>query len=563
MNIVISFIGGLITATVDSVDAGKSFSILIKNPFGQTVGTIGVFDASNLSYSIAIPTQNGVELEGNYSFEMTNVTNLDEAETLDKTLYNYCPFDEVSVSLVSDCSVAELTFDDGSSYPDGATVVRSSDLTATLPSGNYELLGFSDSNRVVTMTYGGVTYELTTDISVSETTEAIDTVELGLDFTYTREYQKQISKLIDCYNDLCLLKTCIDKFYSEVKTDIEQRGGFDYLTNIKKDKFAKVTGAILQHQIGKECRSDSIKEFAYNTLKEILDCDCCDCNEPFELNATPDSVENVLSGNSYIGRSVTDNVITLTFDDTQLPVQGLTAGTNVTITEVNGVFTINSTGGSGGQVDSIQVGSNITIDNTDPTSPIIDTHDISTVNATNNNFSTSEIYLSYGGGSNQVLQAILNYSVSVVHSPLSGNGYLTVTNTGTSLNRQYNVLLKDNTVQAWTATSVVDNQQLTAGTYRKIGQVVQFSNRVQATASGITPVNRDYASRFPADYRPDITRRYQLIAYDGSGNYLGVAGAVLITTTGTVQTRFGGDFDFASAPINQNYYFDGDFIAPE
>lgn len=49
----------------------------------------------------------------------------------------------------------------------------------------------------------------------------------------------------------------------------------------------------------------------------------------------------------------------------------LTAGSNVTITGTYPNLTIASSGGSGGQVDSVVAGTNITVDNTDPANPVI------------------------------------------------------------------------------------------------------------------------------------------------------------------------------------------------
>lgn len=526
-NIVFDILNSVINITSTSV-TNQVYDIEVTRPDGAiVVESIADGSAGDKIGSVVIPSSNGVLMEGAWGFKMINQSNLLSTEVVDES---------VSLSLLS--LVTELTFDcknqkgwfkDKTVYPSGTTFPSNKTYTVLPPNIENVVTSIitSSSDIEFVITHSNVNYQGSLSSSPRWQIGGSDGNGIFVEQTiYSTETKK-----VSCHDLLCEVKGCITKFFDNIKKKVKAAGDFDFIPSNYKTDFINLTILLNNYTVADECNDLSSKEKYYEEIKKIVDCGCDCCDEAdFPILLGEGGFLDVVSGNDYITRTEADGIITLTFNESELPVVSLTAGTGITISDDGaGRFTINSS---------------------------LTTHDPVTLGTQDNR---AALVLT-----GQELTIDFNYRASVVSNPSVGVGYLSVSGDAEAIPAVFNVTLKDSGDILWGAEAEVDNIIMGQGTYRKIGQVVQFTRRVEATALGLKPINKDWAGFFPLNFRPVLETNAMIVAHDAvTGNFLGVAGVATIFQNGNVETRFGGSFDFANAPINQVYEINGSFVSNE
>lgn len=569
MDVNIDFGNGEISISVNNFPSGSEFSIIVTSPLGGVVGTLGTFDVSNPAFSVAIPTQNGVELEGTYSFETTAGVNLPIANEFNTT-HKYCPFRSINTEVSYSCGDRKISYSDNSNYPDDTTVTRVVELVSTDDTVVFDE-EFATEDEIFDIVYGGVEYKASTTATVVYDDISVVSGDTDIVFGVTVVLEQDVSVTVECYDTLCLLSDCINAFYNKIKDKVLEAGGFEYISKSLKDKYFVVTSMLMVHKIGTECSNTEMQKSAFQKIKETLNCDCCGCDEkPYVLQVSSDSELDVVSGDNWITRSKTNTTITLGFNDSLIPVKSITqASSRILINEVNGAYTIgfDDTGLGGGGVSQIVAGSGIVITTNGNGDPVIslDGSLHAPVSITNTPVTDKGVVVLQSGTDNQTLSFTLNYSVGLSSSQASGQNYMTVSLpsgiTNSSPIQNYNVTLNDEEVTL-VAAAPVGNATLGAGTRIKVGQVVAYSRvlTIKNVVSGVTPSNVSFAGIVAANNRPRRTIRAFI---HGVGHLSGgLAGMALIGANGNIDIffydNFAGGWSGLSGTIG--FYFEATYL---
>lgn len=243
--------------------------------------TTNLADETAYTLKVTIPTTPGGDITGEYHVEMkvTNTANQTQDITMD-VAYDYCPLNKVGLKWSGNCNGPSVQLKDSSDYTGHTLLSRV--LTLTHPTINGTQLAdivTGNSRIAIVPTHSNVDYigGITADVQTSvENTDGT----YFMDFVNNQTWSTEKSFTFRCSSSLKALSKCYEDKMNAINTKACRVGGYRALTKEQFDLMTEMQNLYVLYTLAKECGDFDRMNQYFDSLKDLLNCDCCGASEP-------------------------------------------------------------------------------------------------------------------------------------------------------------------------------------------------------------------------------------------------------------------------------------------
>lgn len=257
--------------------SGIIFDTITSGP----ASTTNLADETAFVLKVNIPTVGGSDVTGEYHIEMkvTNTAIQSQSITMD-VAYDYCPVNKVGLKWLGNCNGPSVQLKDGSDYTGHVLLSRTLTLIHPTISGTQLADVVTGTSRIViTPTHSNVTYNgtLSSDVQTSVENQG------GLYFmTFVNNQTWTTAKSFKflCSSSLKDLAKCYEDKMRAIETKACRVGGYRALTKDQFDLMTEMQNTYVLYTLAKECGDYDKMNTYHDSLKKLLNCDCCGASEP-------------------------------------------------------------------------------------------------------------------------------------------------------------------------------------------------------------------------------------------------------------------------------------------
>lgn len=276
-----------------TVDVAVNIHVRVTAPTGviyDTLTGLGVTGSIALdgtdTRTINIPMFSGHYVAGPYIFEI-RVSEGANSNTL--TLeYDYCIENKAALTFLANCQGPSLRLSDSSSLAGYQRLTRvltlvhpeieGSQLDNTVTGGSFLSIVPTHNNVGYT---GSVTLEVQKTATVTGTHDQAGTADADFIANYTWVNSKTFQFV--CNTNLNAIAKCYEDKLAIIEAKACAVGGYQALSKEMRDLMTTMQNLYTMYQMAKECGDYDKMTTHYNSLKQVLNCDCCGASGVVEV----------------------------------------------------------------------------------------------------------------------------------------------------------------------------------------------------------------------------------------------------------------------------------------
>ena len=266
-------------------DTAVNIHVRVTAPTGVIYDTLTALSATSLialdgtdTRTISIPMFGGHYVSGSYIFEI-RVSEGSNSNTL--TLeYEYCIENKAALTFLGNCQGPSLRLSDSSSLAGYQLLARAMTLVhPTIEGSQLDNTVTSGLFLSVVPTHNNVSYTGLLSLEVQKTATVTGTHDQDgtADADFIANFTWTTTKLFQfiCNTSLSAISKCYEDKLALIEAKACAVGGYQALSKEMRDLMTTLQNLYTMYQMAKECGDYDKMTTHFNSLKQVLNCDCC------------------------------------------------------------------------------------------------------------------------------------------------------------------------------------------------------------------------------------------------------------------------------------------------